>query len=110
MPLLEAGWVGADDSEPHQLPIAPGCCGGSLGETDTYGCYAPDWSPDGERIVFTRSEPDGSNESIWIVGADGSGLAQLTDGTDDIPAWRPPSTTQFRNTSISVSEHGGGPD
>jgi dipeptidyl aminopeptidase/acylaminoacyl peptidase len=81
------------DGAIHQLPIAPGC-GGPLGEADAYGCYAPDWSPDGERIVFTRSEPDGSNESIWIVNVDGSGLVQLTDGTDDIPAWEPsPSTT-----------------
>ncbi len=84
--------VGADDGAPHQLPIAPGC-GGPLGEADAYGCYAPDWSPDGDRIVFTRSEPDGSNESIWIVGADGSGLVQLTDGTDDIPVWGPPPST-----------------
>ena len=45
------------------------------------------------QIVFTRSEPDGSNESIWIVNADGSSLVQLTDGTDDNPSWGPPSTT-----------------
>ena len=49
-----------------QLPVAPGC-GGPATEPDTYGCYSPSWSPDGDRIVFTRSEPDGSNESIWIV-------------------------------------------
>ena len=91
----KAIWVfdaGADDGEPHQLPIAPGC-GGPLGEADAYGCYAPDWSPDGDSIVFTRSEPDGSNESIWIVGDDGSGLVQLTEGTDDTPVWGPPLPT-----------------
>ena len=85
--------VGADGGAPSQLPIAPGC-GGPLGEADAYGCYSPDWSPGGEKIVFTRSEPDGSNESIWIVNADGTGLVQVTDGTDDNPVWgTPPATT-----------------
>ncbi len=88
----KAIWVvNADGGSPEQLPIAPGC-GGPLGETDAYGCYSPDWSPDGDQIVFTRSEPDGSNESIWIVNADGSGLVQLTDGTDDNPVWGTPPT------------------
>ena len=40
--------VGADGGAPSQLPIAPGC-GGPLGEADAYGCYSPDWSPDGEQ-------------------------------------------------------------
>ena len=83
--------VGADGGAPRQLPIAPGC-GGPLGEADAYGCYWPGWSPDGDKIVFTRSEPDGSNESIWIANADGSDLVQVTDGADDGPAWGiPPS-------------------
>ena len=85
--------VGADGGAPTQLPITTGC-GGPLGEADKYGCYSPDWSPDGDKIVFTRSEPDGSNESIWIVNADGSGLVQITNGADDGPAWgTPPSAT-----------------
>jgi Tol biopolymer transport system component len=79
----------AGDGAISQLPIAPGC-GGPVSEADAFGCYAPSWSPDGDRIVFTRSEPDGSNERIWIVNADGSGLLQLTDGTDDNPAWGTP--------------------
>jgi Tol biopolymer transport system component len=77
----------------RQLPIVLPC-GGRLGEADAYGCYAPDWSPDGEKIVFTRSEPFGSYESIWIVNADGTGLVQVTDGADDNPDWgTPPATT-----------------
>ena len=84
--------VNADGGSPAQLPIAPGC-GGPLGEADAYGCYSPDWSPDGDRIVFTRSEPDGSNESIWIVNADGTGLVQVTDGADDNPTWGTPPTS-----------------
>ena len=84
--------VGADGGAPRRLAIAPGC-GGPLGEDDTYGCYSPDWSPDGNQIVFTRSEPDGSNETIWIVNADGTGLVQVTNGPDDNPVWGPPPAT-----------------
>ena len=80
------------DGAIDQLPIAPGC-GGPAGEPDAYGCYSPSWSPDGDRIVFTRSEPNGSNESIWIVNADGSALVEVTDGTDDNPVWGTPPTT-----------------
>ena len=80
------------DAAISQLPIAPGC-GGPASEPDAYGCYSPTWSPDGDRIVFTRSEPFGSNESIWIGNADGSGLMQVTDGTDDNPVWGPPPST-----------------
>jgi Tol biopolymer transport system component len=84
--------VSADGSAPHKLSIAPGC-GGPLGDAEAFGCYWPDWSPDGDQIVFTRSEPDASNESIWIVNLDGSGLVQITDGTDDQADWGPPATT-----------------
>jgi Tol biopolymer transport system component len=84
--------VNADEGSPEPLAITP-ACGGPLGAADEYGCYSPDWSPDGEKIVFTRSEPDGSNETIWIVNADGSSPVQVTDGTDDNPSWEPPTTT-----------------
>jgi Tol biopolymer transport system component len=90
----KAIWIiKADAGSPQQLPIIlPG--GGRLDKAAEYGCYSPDWSPDGERIVFTRAEPFGSTESIWIVNADGTGLVQVTDGEDDNPDWEtPPSTT-----------------
>jgi Tol biopolymer transport system component len=84
----KAIWVvNADGSDPHRLPIAPGC-GGPLSDADSIGCYSPSWSPDGQWIVFVRSAPDGSEENLWIVKADGSGLVQLTDGGfDDQPDW-----------------------
>ena len=89
----KAIWVvSPDEGSARQRSIAPGC-GGPLGDADAYGCYSPDWSPDGERITFVRSEPDGSNESIWTVNADGSGLVQVTAGTDDNPDWGPPPPT-----------------
>ena len=89
----KAIWVvnsAAAGGVPRRLAIAPGC-GGLLSDVDAYGCYSPDWSLEGDQIVFTRSEPDGSNESIWVVNADGTGLVQLTDGTDDNPSWAPPA-------------------
>ena len=57
----------------------------------------PSWSPDGQWIVFEAANdvPDDRRQgSIWKVGADGSGLTQLTDGpgsgTDDRqPNWSP---------------------
>ena len=51
---------------------------------------APDWSPDGRSIAFTR-ESDGQ---IWVIGADGSDLHQLTSITRgaDVPSWSPDSS------------------
>ena len=89
----KAIWVvNADGSAPHRLQIASGC-GGPLSDPESFGCYSPSWSPDGKWIVFVRSAPDGSEENLWIVNADGSGLVQLTDGgTDDLPDWGPDQT------------------
>jgi TolB protein len=81
--------VNADGSSPHRLASASGC-GGPLSDPDSFGCYSPAWSPGGKSLVFTRSSPDGSEENLWLVNADGSGLVQLTDGgTDDQPDWGP---------------------
>jgi Tol biopolymer transport system component len=84
--------VNADGSSPHRLPIAPGC-GGPFSDPESFGCYSPSWSPDGRWIVFARSAPDGSEENLWVVNTDGSGLVQLTHGgTDDLPDWGPDPT------------------
>ena len=80
--------VDADGGVPEQLPITP-ACGGPNADPNAYGCYSPSWSPDGEQIVFTRSDP--STESIYIVNTDGSGLVQVTDGEDDSPIWGTPT-------------------
>ncbi len=54
------------------------------------GDYAPELSPDGNEIVFTRAESDVQN--VWIMGADGSVPFPLTDSdTLDAldPTWSP---------------------
>ncbi|MCP3904559.1 MAG: hypothetical protein GY715_13110 [Planctomycetes bacterium] len=50
---------------------------------------AGDWAPDGTRMVFT-SDRDG-NQDIYVVDADGSNLARLTDhpAEDAMPSWSP---------------------
>jgi Tol biopolymer transport system component len=86
----KAIWVvDADGGVPQQLPIEP-ACGGPSSDTGEFGCYSPSWSPDGNKIVFARS--DGSGESIYIVDADGSDLVQVTDGEDDQPVWGTPAS------------------
>jgi Tol biopolymer transport system component len=62
------------------------------------GACQPDWSPDGERLVFVSPCPDKQDvyrgSSLFIVNADGSGLIPLdtTPGGDFEPAWSPDGT------------------
>ncbi len=58
--------------------------------TDEMGdSQEPDWSPDGEQIVF-HSYRDGTYH-IWSIRKDGTGLKQLTSGISDNrePDWSP---------------------
>ena len=50
---------------------------------------APDWSPDGRKLVF-QSERDGNIE-LYTMNADGNGQTRLTThpGRDLDPAWSP---------------------
>jgi TolB protein len=67
-----------DGSDPRRLT--------ANGALDT----SPDWSPEGERIVFARG-PSASPVDIWAMNRDGSGQVQLTgsEGVDSAPAWSP---------------------
>ena len=59
----------------------------------------PQLSPEGRQIVFVKSEANWKADRrighIWRVQADGSGLAQLTSGTDgeSSPRWSPDGKT-----------------
>lgn len=56
---------------------------------------APDWSPDGDRIVFHQAnvpyDYDASSMDIYVINSDGSDLRQLTDasGSNEDPEWSP---------------------
>ncbi len=66
--------------------------------TDTPGVseWAPNWSPDGSRIAYTRSESEydwGAN--IWVMDADGADQTNLTNSVDVqqySPDWSPDGT------------------
>jgi Tol biopolymer transport system component len=50
----------------------------------------PSWSPDGQTIAFTHSDPsDPCDGSIWLMGADGSNARSLTAGACDAVLMRP---------------------
>jgi Tol biopolymer transport system component len=71
----------ADGTGEHQITHVEGDAG------------APDWSPDGQRIVFGLDQPHGPPGcSVMIINADGSGLTDLTgrrEGCDNDPAFTP---------------------
>jgi Tol biopolymer transport system component len=73
--------------------------------------FAASWSPDGKRLVFLRA-PAGSESpnatEIWLMRADGSGQAQLTDNAvqDDWPSWSPSG----RRIVFQRDPDGEGPD
>lgn len=52
---------------------------------------------DGKTIVFSYRKGDGEHFHLYRIGADGSGLTQLTDGNyDDIePCWLPDGSLMF---------------
>jgi TolB protein len=67
----------------------------------------PAWSPDGTRIAFSRA--DGDHFDLFVSGADGSGVTQLTHtalADEDSCTWSPNGLqlafTRFRNDDEDV--------
>ena len=81
---------------------------------------SPAWSPDGQKIVFTRASGPATDESverqaIYIMKADGSQVRRITQrdlpatGQDTDPQWSPDGATllfQRRNVGSATPEDG----
>jgi Tol biopolymer transport system component len=79
--------VRPDGSGLHQVPITP-ACGGAFSDPRSVSCFSPSWSPDGTKIVFTRISANGTQQNIYTVNADGSGLTRVANsGGSQNPDW-----------------------
>ncbi len=60
----------------------------------------PDVSFDGTKILFSMRPPGGTHRNIWEIGADGSGLRQVTSGGGDDfdPLYLPDDRIAFTST------------
>jgi len=63
----------------------------------------PVWSPDGTRIAFTAWDMSAKEQSVAIVGADGSNLSMLIRGNGSSPRWSPDGKRILFSTSYSGS-------
>lgn len=56
---------------------------------NTAGGTFPTWSPTGDRLAFARH--DGNDTELFVIGADGTGLTQITNNRVDdwAPSWSP---------------------
>lgn len=54
--------------------------------------HDPAWSPDGTRIAFQRWSPSVGRYRLYTVGADGTGMQQLTSVESGNPSWSPDGT------------------
>ena len=66
--------------------------------------FDPAVSFDGTKILFSMRPPGGSDQNIWEINADGTGLRQVTSGggADFDPLYLPDGTIMFTS-----SRHGG---
>jgi TolB protein len=70
-----------DGSGLHKIPV-PGC-GGARSDSTSIGCSNPTWSPDGQKIAFTRHTLEPTEQfDLYTVNADGSGLFRVTKTPD----------------------------
>jgi Tol biopolymer transport system component len=71
----------SDGTGVQEIPV-PGC-GGPRSDPSSVGCSAPVWSPDGQKIGFSRHTLQPTEQfDLYTVNADGSGLFQVTNTPD----------------------------
>jgi hypothetical protein len=96
--LLVAGWDGpltGADSADQPVWIVP--VGGGSARNTGLRAYGAAWSPDAEHVAFSGGSGDyskGPPSSLFVAGADGSGLRKIHDAGVPIPwiRWSPDGT------------------
>lgn len=85
-------------------PIAPDGVLTPLTDFNGAVIFDPAVSFDGTKILFSMRPPGGSDQNIWEINADGTGLRQVTSGggADFDPLYLPDGTIMFTS-----SRHGG---
>ena len=75
-------------SSPGVFVVDPDGTGLRRVSGDLSGAIAPQWSPDGRRLLFTVQ---GNGSQMSVVDADGGGLTLVgqNNGTNRSPAWQP---------------------
>jgi Tol biopolymer transport system component len=92
--------VGSEDDSRNGIYTIRTSDGQGLRRTTSnpYGDDIPiDYSPDGRRIVFGRTDPNGppgANQALFVVNLNGSGLHRITPWgfSDDDGSWSPDGT------------------
>jgi Tol biopolymer transport system component len=81
--------VHSDGSGLRKVDVEPStACGGAVADPAAQGCFGPGWSPDGQKIVFTRGTNGDVDANIYTVNADGTDLTQVTHtGGSQSPDW-----------------------
>jgi Tol biopolymer transport system component len=74
---------------------------------DTIWEEDPTWSPDGRKIAFAGTPPQGNRRDIYEVDADGSGLRKLllSDSDNREPEWSPDGS-RIAFSSLRVDDQG----
>jgi Tol biopolymer transport system component len=81
------------DLKLHVLNLDDGTVTDVTSGPTNQGDFEPNWSPRGNDLVFSR-DTTGTQNDLYVVHADGSGLDQLTDTTsvaasEGSPVWSP---------------------
>lgn len=72
--------VHSDGSGLRQIAIAG--CGGLISDPNSIGCSNPSWSPDGQKIVFSRFSAATGERDLYTANSDGGGLVRVTNTPD----------------------------
>lgn len=71
--------------------------------TGNRSAHEAEWSPDGQRIAFTRAyKPGASRRDLYVIDADGSDLLRLTDNRN----WKQPKVKRNSVAVLSWSPNG----